>query len=308
MGSSSTTTQNNKPYEAAQPLIDQGLADAQAMYNSGGFNIQPYSGNLVADYDPFRAAADAFAPNAVRGAMGAYGAASTAAQNLTNSDWYTQGLRGVADNVIADVMPAINATFSGAGRTGGGLHEQNLAKGLTAGISDAYYGAYGDAQDRSLRAAGILPELNTAAFSALDYLSGRGEARQGYEQDLIAADVMQDQQAKTADLAALQDYLALSTGAGSQFGVQSSTTSKGGGILGALGFGLQAAPLIWSDRRLKEDIKRVGTTDDGLGVYTYRYKGSDTVHMGVMADEVERIHPDAVAEINGHKAVNYGAL
>lgn len=243
MGSSSTTTQNNKPYEAAQPLIDQGLADAQAMYNSGGFNIQPYQGNLVAGYDPFRAQADAMAPGvanaALQGAGGAYGAA----QNAMNANWYTPALQGVADNVIADVMPAINATFSGAGRTGGGLHEQNLAKGLTAGLSNAYYDAFNQTQNRALNAAGMIPGINNSAFGALDYLSGRGEDRQAYQQDLIAADVMQDQQSKTADLNALQDYLALTTGAGSQFGVQSSTTKNSPGLLGMLGFGLQGAGL-----------------------------------------------------------------
>jgi hypothetical protein len=38
----------------------------------------------------------------------------------------------VRDNTIAGIMPAINATFSGAGMTGSSGHEQNLAKGLAA--------------------------------------------------------------------------------------------------------------------------------------------------------------------------------
>lgn len=245
MGSSSTTTQNNKPYEAAEPLIQQGLGDAQAMYQQGGFNIQPYQGSLVAGYDPFRAAADAAAPGVVGGALQGAQGASGALANAMNPNWYNPALQGVADNVIADVMPAINATFASAGRTGGGLHEQNLARGLSSGLANAYYGAYGDAQNRALSAAGMVPGINQSAFGALDYLSGRGEGRQGYQQDVIAADVFQDQQAKTADLQALQDYLALSTGAGSMFGVSSQRTQQNPGLLGILGGGLQLGGMFF---------------------------------------------------------------
>jgi hypothetical protein len=72
-------------------------------------------------------------------------------------------------------------------------------------------------------------------------------------------------------------------------------------------FGLGAAALM-SDIRLKEDIKRVGTTDGGLPVYTYRYKGMPNTHMGVMAQEVEKVNPGAVREIGGFKAVDYSMI
>ncbi len=76
-------------------------------------------------------------------------------------------------------------------------------------------------------------------------------------------------------------------------------------LMGGL-FGLGAAAI--SDRRAKTDIKRVGQTDDGLPIYTYRYKWGGPVQMGVMAQEVEKVNPEAVIEIAGLKAVNYGAL
>jgi hypothetical protein len=62
---------------------------------------------------------------------------------------------------------------------------------------------------------------------------------------------------------------------------------------------------FFSDRRLKEDIKRVGTLDNGLPVYSYRYIGSKAVQIGLMADEVEKVHPEAVSEVSGFKTVNY---
>jgi hypothetical protein len=60
-----------------------------------------------------------------------------------------------------------------------------------------------------------------------------------------------------------------------------------------------------SDRRLKTDIRRVGTLDNGLPVYAYRFKSGGPVEIGVMAQEVERVHPDAVREIGGVKHVDY---
>ncbi len=81
------------------------------------------------------------------------------------------------------------------------------------------------------------------------------------------------------------------------------------GNLTQVGSTLGAAALMApSDRRVKEDIKQVGMTDDGLPVYTFKYKGSKTTIMGVMAQDVEKKYPNAVAEINGVKHVNYGAL
>jgi hypothetical protein len=41
-----------------------------------------------------------------------------------------------------------------------------------------------------------------------------------------------------------------------------------------------------SDRRAKMDIRRVGTTDGGVPIYTYKYVGDPVTRMGVMADEV----------------------
>ncbi len=64
-----------------------------------------------------------------------------------------------------------------------------------------------------------------------------------------------------------------------------------------------------SDIRLKEDISRVGTNHLGLGVYQWRYKGFDGVYEGVMAPEVEVMHPNAIKPLPmGYKAVDYARL
>ena len=82
--------------------------------------------------------------------------------------------------------------------------------------------------------------------------------------------------------------------------------TRSAGIMGAVGKVAGAAvPLMFSDRRLKTDIAKVGETKKGLPIYTYKYKGDDTTQMGVMAQDVEKKTPKAVSEVGGFKAVNY---
>jgi hypothetical protein len=81
------------------------------------------------------------------------------------------------------------------------------------------------------------------------------------------------------------------------------------GVIGkTIGSAGEVAAAKFSDRRLKTDIKKVGVTDSGLPVYTYKYKGDNVTHMGVMAQDVEETFPEAVTEINGFKAVYYDLI
>jgi len=82
--------------------------------------------------------------------------------------------------------------------------------------------------------------------------------------------------------------------------------SQQNALLGGL-FGLGAAGVYkYSDRRLKKNIKKIGKTNDGQNLYRYEYKGSDTPEVGLMADEVLKRDPSAVAFTpSGLMAVNY---
>ena len=77
-----------------------------------------------------------------------------------------------------------------------------------------------------------------------------------------------------------------------------------GGFLGQIGAGVAA-----SDRRLKDNIKKIGELADGLGVYNFTYKNDeDNVKWrGVMADEVAELRPWALGPVTdaGFATVNY---
>jgi hypothetical protein len=61
----------------------------------------------------------------------------------------------------------------------------------------------------------------------------------------------------------------------------------------------------FSDRRLKTDVRRVGKTDDGLPIYTYRMADGPR-KMGVMAQDMLSHRPDAVSKhSSGFLMVDY---
>jgi hypothetical protein len=84
-----------------------------------------------------------------------------------------------------------------------------------------------------------------------------------------------------------------------------------GALLGGLSAGFKAPTL--SDKRAKDDIEPVGELFDGQPIYRYRYKGDARHQIGLIAQEVERDHPDAVVtdmgayreNLRGLKGVDY---
>lgn len=66
---------------------------------------------------------------------------------------------------------------------------------------------------------------------------------------------------------------------------------------------------ITSDVRLKRDVIALGTTENGFTLYSFRYLDRDTTYVGVMAQEVMAIQPDAIHyRQDGLLAVDYAKL
>src|SRR5262252_2986241 len=64
-----------------------------------------------------------------------------------------------------------------------------------------------------------------------------------------------------------------------------------------------------SDMRLKHDIVLLGRIDDGLGFYRFTYNGGHTAYVGVMAQEVQSLVPEAVMRgRDGYLRVFYDKL
>jgi hypothetical protein len=60
---------------------------------------------------------------------------------------------------------------------------------------------------------------------------------------------------------------------------------------------------------LKHDISLLGHLDNGVGFYRFRYNGSDKAYVGVMAQEVQMVVPEAVVRgSDGYLRVFYDKL
>jgi hypothetical protein len=113
--------------------------------------------------------------------------------------------------------------------------------------------------------------------------------------------------------AAQSGYNAQLAGANAQNAANNAFT---GGLMSLGGsLGAAAMPYMLSDIRTKENIYLVGAMANGLPVYEYEYKpefkaiGGFGKFVGVMAQDVEKVQPEAVIErSDGYKMVNYGVL
>jgi hypothetical protein len=65
----------------------------------------------------------------------------------------------------------------------------------------------------------------------------------------------------------------------------------------------------YSDVNLKHDIAPVGHLSNGLNLYRFAYNGSDETFVGVMAQEVAQVMPDAVRrDSRGYLMVDYARV
>lgn len=89
-------------------------------------------------------------------------------------------------------------------------------------------------------------------------------------------------------------------------GVILSTTGGSAGVAG-----VHYPYWTMSDRRLKTHVRRVKTLDNGIILYSYRYKGDNRNFVGVMAQDVQKLKKFRHAvrrNANGFLEVNYARL
>lgn len=84
---------------------------------------------------------------------------------------------------------------------------------------------------------------------------------------------------------------------------QARQTQLLSGLVGA------GAMMAMSDERLKEDIKYLGTSPQGFKKYSFKYKAdSSKTYQGAMAQDLQKIKPEAVIVKDGYLAVDYSLL
>ena len=138
--------------------------------------------------------------------------------------------------------------------------------------------------------AGLGTGAQQAALQGAQAQIGAGTLEQQTQQADLTARYQQFLQERGYDFQTAQFLANIAMGTGALSGSTTTTTQPQG---------------LFSDRRLKENVKQVGKTNDGLPIYTYNYKGDDKTQMGLMAQDVEKKKPEAVGLAAGFKTVDY---
>ena len=166
--------------------------------------------------------------------------------------------------------------------------------------AEMYGGAYESAQDRAVNYGQLYPSMMAAPLSMYESLGDVGAQQRAMQQEAINRDMAKYDYTANRDASQLANYMSMISG---DYGGTSTKTSPGadygGQILGAL-----VGKALTSDERLKENIHHIGTYN-GINWYEFNYLWSPKKWIGVIAQELERIMPEAVGKINGYRYVNY---
>lgn len=213
--------------------------------------------------------------------------------------------RGAADR-IADISASIRGDAWSQGLDRAQRDRESQMSNMR-GAADAYtnLGQVGmDAMSRGVE----------AGYGAYDRINAAGMLEQQDRQGYLDQDFQRWQGNDMREWDILNRYNSIVAGnQWGQSGTSSGTTKQksSGGILGQIVGAASTAASLFSDRRLKKNITKIGQYLDGLGIYVWSYiwQPSTTKNIGVMADEVAEVRPWALGpEVDGFQTVNYGKL
>lgn len=305
-GGGSTTTKS-EPWSGQQPYLTDIFNNASNLYHDQSTWPGYYPGTTVAPFNPMELSSIQQQANVAYGPASNMVAQGANAQNfLLGPSLYPQSNPALQQHAFGAAMPdiwglttkALPNVRSGAvqaGQYGGsrqGLAEANAIRDTMRTIGDEsaniYNNAYNTGLQGMVQAQARTPDVLASMFIPSQMMANAGSAMRGMDQSFY------DQYYNRWNYNEWLPYDMLGTFQNLVAGNYGGTSQSSGGqgtnplqILGTIGqLGLLGKALgLFSDRRLKKNIQRVGTTIGGYPLYTWDYlwgaKG-----IGVMADEV----------------------
>lgn len=283
-GGKQKTTTSNEPWRVAQPYMTDVFAKSQALANQQSPNAmqsQSYdmTNQLATNGDPMNQSANDLNNATLSGAF-----------LSPDSNPY---LKQNVNTALDAVQSRVNGQFSG-NNYGSSANQETLTRNLADTAAQMYGQNYTNERSNQQQALSLTPSLNQNRYLDANQLSEAGSA---------AAE------APWQNLKNYASILGLGAGSGQSTTTGSSSSSPLSSIvgLGLTGASLMSKGAMFSDERLKSNIKRVGTHPLGIGVYDYDKFGKR--ERGLLAQEVEEVMPEAVTEhSSGMKKVDYGLL
>jgi hypothetical protein len=181
---------------------------------------------------------------------------------------------------------------TGTGQAVQGLAQQLYQQGVGLGQAQQGVGKelYGMGASTAQQLAALGQGAQGAALQGAQAQLAAGQAQQQTAQAGLQAMYNQYLQQQGYPFQVAQFLANVAMGTGALSGSTTTTNQPGG---------------LFSDARLKENIEEVGRTYDDQPIYKYNFKGSPKTEIGLIAQEVEKRHPEAVGKKAGFKTVDY---
>jgi hypothetical protein len=301
------------------PLI--GNASSYVTNTLGGQSDNPYSSILGSGVGGMQATARGDFLNANPYLDQAYNQAAGKVSQTFNDETIPAiasglGLSGMAGSTTSELLGAkaggeLSDSLAGlASNIYGGNYqaERDRMSQAQSGLTSTGAGLYGTGVNERLSTLSQAPGIREAQFGDAAKLQEAGQAYEGQTAKEIEDQINRYNYNQNAPMAALQDYMAMIQGNYGGTSTQTAKAASGSGLQQGIGAAISLASLF-SDRRLKTIRAHVATTPDGLKLYSFTYRGQpDIVHVGLIAQEVEDIYPQAVYDdpVSGFKKVDYG--
>ena len=187
------------------------------------------------------------------------------------------------------------------------MGQQGLA--ASQAIAPLYQQGYQQAVQTAQGQQGVVAADLARQMAAGQQIAGLGAGAQqaalsGAQAQLGAGTV--EQQTEQAGKQALYNQFLQQQGYPFQVAQFLANIAMGTGALSGSTTTTQQPTGFFSDERLKNNKEEVGELNDGQKIYRYDM-GDGRTQIGLLAQEVEKRHPEAVGLAGGYKTVDYGA-
>lgn len=319
-GGSKVSTTTTEPWDAQKGYLTAGFKQAGDIYSKGPADYYP--GATLAGFTPSEAAAQ-------KGIAGYVTGPRAAGQQSYAEGALTRGLSGEIDlskfnpmmealgrqtksQLTGSILPGIRQSMvqhqPGGSSRGDLVQSQAIAAANQQMLNKAaemYGGAYQAAQERAPQWGSQYPSIMNAPLATYGALGEVGAGQREMQQEAINRDMAKYQYQTSAPQQQLANYMSMISG---DYGGTTTQTTPGPSGMQTLGQIASIASMFGgSDERFKENIKQVGV-HKGFNIYEYNYLWSPKKWIGVIAQEVEKIMPEAVIKVNGYRFVNYGMI
>jgi len=329
MGSSTTRTE---PWGKQKDYLERGFRSAGSLMDRG---LPDYYGkdwtDTLAGFAPEQMASQDAMLNYIRGPevaaqqqgasqhlLDTYALSKNLGSGDVNTDAFAQVTRDMSQDVLgaiqSEILPNIRSQQveyqPGGSSKGNQVASDAISTAidrLTKQSTQMYANAFESAQDRSVQGGQLgiqalqqYPGITQAPIGLMQIGANVGAQRRAMDQAQMNENMKRYNYDTMRPQAELQNYMSMISG---DYG---GTSTANPSALSTAGTAIGIAKMLasFSDYRVKENISVIGHLKM-LPVYLFNYIWSPEKHIGFMAQDVEKVIPEAVFEIAGIKAVNY---